>query len=166
MNKRHFTLTSIVMLMVIPLAIICLTSCQQAEIYLTIENGSGSPGSKNNLVEITLDNPANTVKGIQADICDQGNYLQGVGCEAVGNASGFTCAFNELSDGCFRIMLVSLSGNAIPAEAGQIINVSYDVSEEAPEGRCVDITSKNVKVSDEERNPLPAGVKKGVFCFE
>jgi len=63
-------------------------------------------------------------------------------------------------------MLVSLSGNAIPAEAGQIINVSYDVSEEAPEGRCVYITSKNVKVSDEERNPLYAVMKKGAFCFE
>jgi hypothetical protein len=166
MSKRNFILTSIVMLMIIPLATTCLTSCQQAEIYLTIENGSGSPGSENNLVEITLDNPANTVKGIEADICDKGNYLQGVGCEAVGNASGFTCAFNELSDGCFRIILLSLSGNAIPEEAGHIINVSYNVSEEAPEGRCVAITSKSVKISDEERNPLSAGVKKGVFCFE
>ena len=145
---------------------ICLTSCRQAEIYLTIENGSGSPGSENNVVEIAIDNPANTVKGIQADICDKGNYLQGVGCEAVGNASGFTCAFNELSDGCFRIMLVSLSGNVIPEEAGHIINVSYNVSEDAPEGRCVDITSKNFKISDEERNPLSAVMKKGAFCFE
>ena len=145
---------------------ICLTSCRQAEIYLTIENGSGSPGSENNVVEITIDNPANTVKGIQADICDKGNYLQGVGCEAVGNASGFTCVFNELSDGCFRIMIVSLSGNVIPEEAGHIINVSYNVSEDAPEGRCVDITSKNFKISDEERNPLSAVMKKGSFCFE
>ena len=164
MGKRSFTITSIAMLMTF--LAICLTSCRQAEIYLTIENGSGSPGSENNVVEITIDNPANTVKGIQTDICDKGNYLQGVGCEAVGNASGFTCVFNELSDGCFRIMLVSLSGNVIPEEAGHIINVSYTVSEDAPEGRCVDITSRNVKISDEERNPLSAVMKKGAFCFE
>ena len=164
MGKRGFTITSIVMLMTF--LAICLTSCRQAEIYLTIENGSGSPASENNVVEITIDNPANTVKGIQTDICDKGNYLQGVGCEAVGNASGFTCVFNELSDGCFRIMIVSLSGNVIPEEAGHIINVSYNVSEDAPEGRCVDITSKNFKISDEERNPLSAVMKKGSFCFE
>jgi len=165
MNKRHFTLTSIVMLMVIPLAIICLTSCQQAEIYLTIENGSGSPGSENNLVEITIDNPANTVKGIQADICDQGNYLQGVGCEAVGNASGFTCAFNELSDGCFRIIFLSISGDVIPEGEGPVINISYNVSEGAPDSRCIALTARNVEVSDEERNPVPATVKQGSFCF-
>lgn len=144
---------------------ICLTSCRQAEIYLSIENGSGSPGSENNLVEITLDNPANTVKGIEADFCDKGNYLQGVSCEAVGNASGFTCAFNELSDGCFRIILLSLSGDAIPEGEGPIITISYNVSEDAPEGRCVDLTATNVAVSDEGMNSVPAVMKKGAFCF-
>jgi hypothetical protein len=145
---------------------VCLASCRQAEVTLIIGSSSGAPGSENNTVEISIDNPAQAIKGIQADICDEGHYLQGVACEPVGSASEFTCAYNELSDGCFRIMLLSLTGNVIPEDAGHIINVSYNVSVSAPGGRCVAITSKNVKVSDEEQNSLSAVMKKGTFCFE
>lgn len=142
-----------------------LASCRQAEVSLIIGSGTGAPGSEHNIVEISLDNPAQAIKGIQADICDEGNYLQGVACEPVGSASEFTCAHNELADGCFRIMLVSLTGNAIPEEAGHIINVSYNVSVDAPEGRCADLTAKAMKVSDEETKPLAAVIQKGSFCF-
>ena len=144
---------------------VCLASCRQAEVILAIGSGSGAPGSENNMVEISIDNPAQAIKGIQADICDEGNYLQGVACEPVGSASEFTCAHNELADGCFRIMLLSLTGNVIPEEAGHIINVSYNVSVSAPEGRCTDLTAKEIKVSDEETNPIAAALQKGSFCF-
>jgi hypothetical protein len=142
-----------------------LSSCRQADVTLSIGSGSGAPGSENNMVEITIDNPAHVIKGIQADICDEGNYLQGVTCEPVGSASDFTCAHNELSNGCFRIMLLSLSGQIIPEDAGHIINVSYDVSASATEGRCVDLTAQEIKVSDEETNPLAAVIQEGSFCF-
>jgi hypothetical protein len=144
---------------------ICLASCRQAEVALIIGSGSGAPGSENNIVEISLDNPSQWIKGIQADICDEGNHLQGVACEPAGSASAFTCEHNELSDGCFRIMLMSLSGNAIPEDAGHIINISYNVSVSAPEGRCADLTAREIKVSDEETNPLVAVMQKGSFCF-
>lgn len=144
---------------------ICLASCQQADVSLTIGNGSGSPGSENNPVELTLANPVNTIKGIQADICDKENYLQGVACDPIGTASEFSCAYNELSDGCFRIILLSLSGDAIPEGEGPIITISYNVSENAPDGRCVDLTATNVAISDEGMNSVPAVMKKGAFCF-
>lgn len=147
------------------LIIACLASCQRTDVSLTIGNGSGSPGSENNIVEITIDNPVSKIKGIQADICDEGNYLQGVACEPIGSASEFTCAYNELSDGCFRIMLLSLSGDVIPEGKGPVINISYTVSEGAPEGQCVNLTSKELKVSDEETNPLSAVMTEGAFCF-
>jgi hypothetical protein len=144
---------------------VCLASCQQAEVTLIIGSGSGAPGSENNIVEISIDNPAQAIKGIQADVCDEGNYLQGVACEPVGSASEFTCAHNELADGCFRIMILSLSGKVIPEDAGHIINVSYNVSASAPEGSCSDLTAKEIKVSDEATNPLAAVMQKGSFCF-
>ena len=147
------------------LIIACLASCQRADVSLTIGNGSGSPGSENNIVEITIDNPVSKIKGIQADICDEGNYLQGVACEPIGSASEFTCAYNELSDGCFRIMILSLSGDVIPEGEGPIISISYNVSEDAPDGRCVDLTARDAEVSDEERNLVPAVMNKGAFCF-
>jgi hypothetical protein len=144
---------------------VCLASCRQADVTLSIGSGSGSPGSTNNIVEITIDNPAQAIKGIQADICDEGNYLQGVACEPVGSASEFTCAHNELADGCFRIMLLSLTGNVIPEDAGHIINVSYNVSVSAPEGRCANLTAKEVKVSNEEKTSLITAMENGSFCF-
>jgi hypothetical protein len=144
---------------------VCLASCRQAEVTLIIGSSSGAPGSENNTVEISIDNPAQAIKGIQADICDEGHYLQGVACEPVGSASEFTCAYNELSDGCFRIMLLSLTGNVIPEDAGHIINVSYNVSVSAPEGRCADLTAQEIKVSDEETTPIAAALQKGSFCF-
>jgi hypothetical protein len=164
MNNRCTPLRSAGIALSILLAV-CLASCRQAEVTLIIGSGSGSPGSENNMVEITVDNPAHAIKGIQADICDEENHLQGVACEPVGSASEFTCAYNELSDGCFRIMLISLSGNVLPEDAGHIINVSYNVSVSAPEGRCVDLTAKEIKVSDEDTTPLAATLQKGSFCF-
>jgi hypothetical protein len=62
-------------------------------------------------------------------------------------------------------MLLSLSGNVIPQDAGHIINVSYNVSASAPEGSCSDLTAKEIKISDEETNPLAALMQKGSFCF-
>jgi hypothetical protein len=147
------------------LFVACLASCRQAEVTLTIGSGSGSPGSKDNMVEITIDNPVTRIKGVQADICDEGNYLHGAACEPVGSASEFTCSHNELSDGCFRIMLLSLSGDVIPEKAGHIINVSYNVSDNAPEGRCVALTTKEVRVADEDTNPLATVMRMGSFCF-
>jgi len=144
---------------------VCLASCRQAEVILAIGSGSGAPGSENNMVEISIDNPAQAIKGIQADICDEGNYLQGVACEPVGSASAFTCAYNELSDGCFRIILLSLSGDVIPEGEGSIIRISYNVSEDAPDDRCVALTASNTAVSDEERNPIATVIQKGSFCF-
>lgn len=144
---------------------VCLLSCRQADVTMTIGSGTGAPGSENNMVAITIDNPAHAIQGIQADICDEGNHLQGVACEPVGSASDFTCAHNELSDGCFRIILLSLAGNVIPEDAGHIINVIYNVSASAPEGRCADLTAQEIKVSDEETNPLAAVIQKGSFCF-
>lgn len=165
MRKTTSFFASAFRMQIIMLSVVCISSCRQADIYLTIENGSGAPGSKNAIIEVSINNPVHAVKGIQADICDEGDYLRGVGCEPVGYASGFTCAYNEMSDGCFRIVLLSLSGDVIPEGEGPIIRISYDVAEDAPEGECTAITAKTVKVSDEDRNALRTVIREGSFCF-
>ena len=35
------------------------------DVTLTVGNGSGFPGSLNNVVEVSLDNPSDIVKGLQ-----------------------------------------------------------------------------------------------------
>ena len=141
-----------------------LTSCQQASTIITVGNGSGVPGSKNNRVEITLDNPTSKAKGIQVYLCDEGNYLSSVSCEAIGSASEFICACNELSDGCLNIILYSI-GNLIQEGTAPIVSIDYTVSEDAPPGQCIDLSLPKVLISDEDNKPLPSGKVKGSFCF-
>jgi len=141
-----------------------LTSCQQASTIITVGNGSGLPGSENNRVEITLDNPTSKAKGIQVYLCDEGNYLSSVSCEAIGSASEFICACNELSDGCLNIMLYSI-GNVIQEGTAPIVSIDYTVSADAPPGQCIDLTPQKVLISDEDKNPLPSVKATGTFCF-
>lgn len=143
-----------------------LFSCQQATTtVLSMGSGSGLPSSENNIVEISLKNTAQTVKGIQTDICDTGNYLTGVSCEAMGSAAEYSCVCNELSNGCLRVLLFSTTGNIIEEGTGPIISISYNVSVDAPPGQCTDLIPEQVLVSDENNNRLPSATVKGTFCF-
>lgn len=143
-----------------------LFSCQQATTtVLSMGSGSGLPGSENNTVEITLKNTAHTVKGIQADICDTGNYLTGISCQPMGSASEYSCVCNELSNGCLRVLLFSTTGNTIGEGTGPIISISYNVSAEAPAGQCTDLIPEQVLVSDENNKRLTAATVNGTFCF-
>jgi hypothetical protein len=60
---------------------------------------------------------------------------------------------------------LSFSGDVIPEGDGPIINIIYNVSEDAPDGQCAALTTKNVEISDEENHPVPAVIKKAAFCF-
>ena len=50
------------------------------DVTLTVGNGSGFPGSRNNIVEVSLDIPSATVIGLQVDITDEGDHLTCTGC--------------------------------------------------------------------------------------
>lgn len=163
--RNKTSITSSLNAMATIFLLLFLLSCEQDKTVLSIGSGSGLPGSENNMVEITLENPAGTVKGIQADICDAGNHLLSVGCEPIGDASEFSCVCNELSSGCLRVLLFSAAGDLIQEGSGQVMRISYTVSEDAPAGQCVDLTPQQVLVSNEDNKPLPAVAEKGTFCF-
>ena len=145
--------------------ILCLPSVALCQMTLSVGNGAGVPGSSANEVVIGLNNPDARVKGVQVDILDEGNHLTITGCETTGRASDFECVKNEREDGSARVILVSVTGGVIPEGEGGIVTLQYDLSGNAPLGRCVALDPTKVLVPDEYNSPLEADALPGEFCF-
>ena len=126
---------------------VAFSSCAinpESEVNIDVESGSAPPGSNTIPINVTMDN-AVLVKGIQMDICDEGNYLTCTGCETTARASGFDCVFNELQYGCVRIMIYSLEGDLIDVGTGPLFSINYDVVDEAPSAECINLTYRRSK---------------------
>ena len=144
-------------------------SLSHAEVTLSVGDGLGLPGSSNSQVVVSLENQADKVKGLQIDICDVDNYLSLTGCETTNRTTNFSCEKSELESGCCRILLISFSGNTTITEGtGPIFTLKYTVSGGAPSGECRDLNPENVKVSNEDGDPIASSdiiVEPGAFCF-
>jgi hypothetical protein len=132
-------------------------------LIIAVDNGSAPPGAEAVSVNVSMDN-VDPVKGIQMDICDEGDYLTCTGCELSGRVSDFECITNELDHGCVRLVLISLEGDLIDVGTGPLFSLSYDVADGAP-SECVNLTPEGTKVSDENTNPLIATTEEGEFCI-
>ena len=164
-NKN--TIFSVIRLFITLYFLIFCIACESNMIF-TVEDGSAPPNSKDNAVTVTLDNPSIEIRGVQMDVCDVDDYLTCTGCEATNRTPDFFCKTNELSNGCCRMILISLTGDSIEKGTGPIFTLSYDVSEEAPVGECRNLNPESVKIVDE--NTYLSDVRSlsipGEFCFE
>ena len=132
-------------------------------LIISVGNGSAPPGSADVSVNVSMDNVV-PVKGIQMDICDQGDNLTCTGCETTARSSDLQCISNELSNGCVRLVLISLEGDLIDVGTGPLFSLSYDVADDAP-SECISLTPEGTKVSDENTSPLNATTEEGEFCI-
>ena len=130
-------------------------------IIIAVGNGSASPGTENVSVNVSMDN-ADPIKGIQMDICDQGDNLICTGCETTARASDFQCITNELDHGCVRLVLISFEGDLIDVGTGPLFSLSYDVADDAP-SECISLTPEGTNVSDENTIPVSATTEVGEF---
>jgi len=137
----------------------------ESGLLISVGTGAAPPGSDNIPVNVVLDN-TDPVKGLQMTICDKGNYLTCTGCDPSARASDFTCQSNELANGCATVILLSLSGALIDVGDGPLLSINYDVADDAPSAQCIDLTSVDPKVSDENKSFLDATVEQGEFCIE
>jgi len=133
-------------------------------VRLVIGNSGGYRGSHQNLIDVSLDNPGQTLRGIQVEICDADNFLSCMGCAVADRVSGFTCASNENKDGCYEVLLFSFS-DLIEPGTGHILSFTCDVAEDAPGDECRDLTIGKLEVADENKQPLEVTVDPGEFCF-
>ena len=141
-------------------------SFAQAEVTLTIGDGSGQPGSAGNPVKVSLANPDDKVKGIQLDICeDEDDYLSCTACETTERTSGFACTTEDNGIGCCSVILFDFGGGNINEGEGPILTLTYDVSGDAPSGECRNLNLEEVKVSDIDTELMNVTSESGEFCF-
>ena len=137
-----------------------------AALTLTVGEGSGLPGSIENSIEATLDNPADKVKAVYLDICDADNYLSCTVCEVTGRTSDFICEINERDGGCCGVIMVTVEPTALIEEGtGPIFTLMYNVAGDAPSGECRDLNPENVAVTDEFNQSFDVTPVSGEFCF-
>jgi hypothetical protein len=140
----------------------------QAQVTLTVENGSGAVGSSENSIDVTLNNPSEKVKTVTVDICDVDDYLSCTACEPTERSSGFPCLANELENGCVRAVLVDFQGSSLIEEGnGPVLTLLCDVSSSAPPEECRDLDPDpdSVNIANENNLPLDSSVASGEFCF-
>ena len=169
MSTRHKKI-KLLAIQFIPLCVLLFyLSLGQAEVTLTVEDGSGFIGSHGlSSVDVSLSNPGDIVKAVQVDICDVDNYLSCTGCEVLGRASDFLCKTNERDNGCCGVLLVTVvdpDGDIVEG-TGSIFTLTYNVSAGAPEGECRNLDPENVAVTDTVSQPLEVTSVSGEFCFE
>ncbi len=142
-------------------------SQSSAEVTLIVGDGSGLPGSLENPVTVSLNDPNDEAKAVQVDVCDVDNYLSCTACETTERTTGFECETNELSNGCCRIVLFSLGGNIIEEGTGPVFTINYDVLAGAPSGNCIELNPEGIEIADETGAPFTNDVvtESGQFCF-
>jgi len=145
--------------------ILCFPWKSLAQVTLSVGDGNGVPGSSGNEVAISLENLDNLVLGVQLDICDVGDYLVITGIETTSRTEGLDCDFNELENGCARILIFSFSLEPIEKGSGPVLIVKYEVKESAPLGECRTLNLENVSVLDETNHALETTEIPGEFCF-
>jgi hypothetical protein len=134
-------------------------------VTLTIGNTEGYRGSHQNLIDVSLDNASQRIRGIQVAICDEDNFLSCNGCAVADRVSGFTCASNENKEGCYELLLFSFS-DIIEPGTGHIFSFTCDVAEDAPGKQCRKLTPGKIEVADENKQSLAVSVNSGKFCFD
>ena len=160
MKKRQLLLPIITLFF-----ILCFPWEALAQVTLTVEDGTGPPDSSGNEVVISLENQDDLVLGVQLDICDVDDYLTITGIEATSRTEDFDCDYNELENGCARILAFSMSLEPIEKGSGPILIVKFEVKEDAPLGEYRSLNLENVSVVDETNHGLEVTEVPGEFCF-
>jgi len=143
---------------------IFLSECQ-ANVILTVGNGTGFPGLNNIQIVVSLENQSNRVAGVQLDICDVDDYLSVTECETTDRTSGFNCASYEQKNGCAGIVLYSTTCEHIDEGIGPIFTLRYSITQNAIPEECRGLDPKNAKIVDMLGNGLTVEKYSGEVCF-
>lgn len=99
-------------------------SLSRAESVLTMSAGSGVPGSRDNIISISLTNQE-PVKGMQLWVADIPNALKPDSVWLTNRCSGFDVFYNDV-DGLLNIIIVSTNQFLSP-DTGVVLKISYSV---------------------------------------
>jgi hypothetical protein len=158
-------MTKVMKVLFICLFVIAPLATAQAQVTLTVGNGSGAAGSSENSIDVILDNPSEKVRAVELEVCDVDDYLSSSECNTTSRSSGFFCSANEQADGCVKVVLLNLEGGVIEEGEGPVFTLAYNVDSSAPEDECRDLNPENEKVSNDNLIELGVSSASGEFCF-
>ncbi len=138
---------------------------------ITIFTGSsaGLPGTQST-IDLSLLTPEHSVKEIELNLCDEGNYLTCADftpdCQ---DLAYFEFSLMELANGCCQLMISGRSPDGIilvpdirPVRLGTI---TYNISPSASLGESQSFHLENARVLDRDGNELDITSYTGSFCF-
>ena len=107
-----------------------IDNCTLPDVVLDVEDSAGFISFSNVEVEITLNNSADKVGGVEFELCDENDYIAVTGCEPAPRVpGGMTCQHNPLTNGCDKILLFDpgAGGLYISKGSGTLLTMKYDV---------------------------------------
>ena len=152
-------------------------------VTFSVGDGSGTPGSTDNPVEISLENLDDRATGVQFDICRDTNLTLSA-CDNTGRTPTIFCNSFPLNDEnvtdcpggiADRILFFSFGGDFIDVGTGHIMTLRYDISPGVPVGDCQDLTLEGIiltSCNDNGAGGCTTGapfdnvtLEEGEFCF-
>ena len=135
-----------------------------AENVLLLSQGSGSAGSTDNVMTVSLENKI-PVRAVQLEIEDDPDFLiyQTESEQTTPRTEDFQLALHD-SDGNLRIILISI-GSAISPDTGAIFRFSYRVTSDAKEGP-LKLNIKKITVTDLSNKSLDIDYHNSSFIIE
>ncbi len=122
--------------------VVSSTTPPTQEITITLENTTCLPGSQS--VEVFLENEV-PVRGLQFTILDEYGYLTIEEIQTTSRTEGFSPQFNPENG---MVVLISMLGGEISPGTGSMLTIEFTVSEDAPEGECIDLYLQNIKIAE------------------
>ena len=115
-------------------------------------------------VPVIVNNPNNSISGLQFDIVVDPNIISPFSINAGGSAAGFSAEMNQLSSGAYRILLFN-AGNAysIPANSDTVMTIHFDGSDIA--SAVIDLVISELIVSDSSGSDLGASSGNGIVSI-
>jgi hypothetical protein len=140
------------------------------EVTLDIGEVTTQPGTQGVLVEVLLDNPDHQVKGIQARIVDNGDYLTCTNCMPdPDNAPEYNCVAQEQGDGDCLVVMTSNNPAAMIEQGSMrpVLSVEFDVAAEAQTNDCIDLWfyTPATLIADKFGCALCPCLVSGEICF-
>jgi len=115
-------------------------------------------------VPVIVNNPNNSISGLQFDIVVDPNIISPFSINAGGSAAGFSAEMNQLSSGAYRILLFN-AGNAysIPANSDTVMTIHFDGSDIA--SAVIDLVMSELIVTDSSGSDLGASSGNGIVSI-
>jgi hypothetical protein len=136
-------------------------------IELEVLDTYSRPGFDGVSVDVTLNNPGNSIKAMQMKVVDECDMLTCTECVPdPDRATEFVCSANEQPDGTCMVVVYATDPAALITQGeGTVFTVLYDVHDDVPSSVCCGIFVEEVSAADIFQEPLSVCTTDGQMCF-